>query len=55
MNRKYKGIKLTNLEKGVQFSHSKSAYILTGGQQERDINTDIICVLLEKAKIKSYF
>lgn len=50
MNRKYKGIKLTNLEKGVQFSHSKSAYILTGGQQERDINTDYFDLLLERQK-----
>lgn len=50
MNRKYKGIELTNLEKDVQFSHSKSAYMLSGGLQEQDINTDYFDVLLERQK-----
>ena len=50
MNRNFKGIELDNLDKNVQFSHSKSAYMFTGGQQERDINTDYFDILLERQK-----
>ena len=52
MDRKYKGIKLSGLDKDVKLSHSKSAYMLSGGQQEQDVNTDYFDVLLERQKSK---
>lgn len=50
MKRIYKGIELENLEKEVKFSHSKSAYALSGGLQERDENIEYFDLLLDRQK-----
>lgn len=52
MNKKFKGIELIGLDKNVAFSHSYSAYVISGGTQERDENIDYFDALLEREKSK---